>query len=51
VIPYRSSKKENEMTKESMAKVLLDMAANASSMGYKLDAKTLEKAAYMLTAA
>ncbi len=51
MVLYRYSKKGNDMTKESMAKILLDMAANASAMGYKRDAKTLEKAAYMLTAA
>ena len=38
------------MTRESMARVLLEMASNASAMGYKRDAETLEKAAYMLTA-
>ena len=38
------------MTRESMASILLEMAANASAMGYKRDAETLEKAAYMLTA-
>jgi hypothetical protein len=37
------------MTKQAMAKILLDMASNASAMGYKRDAETLERAAYMLS--